>query len=520
MLAAQRGRLAFAGRPIAWPEKDTGMEKINVASGASMRRRIALLGAVCLALALCAGVRLVQLEGFSGVAVACAVLGLAAAALCVSLQGYLARSLQPLQASVDAMKDGDLSRRIDQKSGDEFGAIAASLDDMNANMSALVADIRSEATFVSQASESLAAGTTELAQRTERQAASLEQTSASVQDLSGSVKQNALDARAVEQLASRVHEMAESGGSRMREAVATMHAIRTSSQRVHDIIGVIDGIAFQTNILALNAAVEAARAGANGRGFAVVAAEVRTLALRSSGAAQEIKALIATSSAQVASGASRIDEVGELLASVVSGIGEVAGNVRAITSAAEQQSNSLGQMSEAIRGLDDITQENATMVEQTSSASAGLGERARRLARTVGSFRLRQGTADEAHALVTKAVALYKRRGSGCLPEITDIANGFADRDMYVFAWDRSLVYHAFAGKPHNLRKTAAQILGTDVSRLTHDVWAVAGQGGGWVDYDFLNPTTGLVAPKTSFVVPVSADLVLGCGIYKTVQRH
>ena len=494
------------------------MDQVN--AGASVRLRIALLGAACAALALCASVRLVQLEGFSAAAIACAVLGAVAAGLAVSLQRYLARSLRPLQASVRAMKDGDLSGRVALNGGGEFGVIAASLDDMNANLSALVADIRSEATFVSQAGESLAAGTGELAQRTERQAASLEQTSASVQDLSGSVKQNALDARAVEQLASRVHQMAESGGSRMREAVETMHAIRTSSQRVHDIIGVIDGIAFQTNILALNAAVEAARAGENGRGFAVVAAEVRTLALRSSGAAQEIKSLIATSSDQVASGASRIDEVGTLLASVVSGIGEVAGSVRAITSAAEMQSNSLSQMSEAIRGLDDITQENATMVEQTSSASSGLGERAHKLARMVSTFRLRQGTADEAHALVTKAVALYKRRGAACLPEITDAANGFADRDMYVFAWDRSLVYHAFAGKPHNLRKTAAQSLGTDVSQLTHDVWAAAAKGGGWVDYDFLNPTTGKVAPKTSFVVPVSADLVLGCGIYKTVQRH
>jgi len=489
-------------------------------AGASVRRRIMLLALACVALALCAGVRLLQVEGLTLVAATCLALGAVAVGLALSLQRQLARSLAPLQASVHAMKDGDLSRRIDTVRGAEFGAIAASLDDVNANLSALVADIRSEATFVSQASQTLAAGTTELAQRTERQAASLEQTSASVQDLSGSVKQNALDARAVEQLASRVHEMAESGGSRMREAVETMHAIRASSQRVHDIIGVIDGIAFQTNILALNAAVEAARAGESGRGFAVVAAEVRTLAVRSGDAAREIKSLIATSSEQVAAGTSRIDEVGELLANVVTGIGEVAGNVRAITSAAEQQSNSLGQMSEALHGLDGITQENATMVEQTSSASAGLGERAHRLARTVSTFRLRQGTADEAHALVTRAVALFKRRGTACLPEITDAASGYADRDMYVFAWDRGLVYHAFAGKAHNVGKTGAQILGTDVTQLTRDVWAAAAKGGGWVDYDFLNPATGQVAPKTSFVVPVSDDLVLGCGIYKTVQRH
>jgi len=495
------------------------MERDFTAKGASVRRRIALLGIVCVALALCACVRLMQLQGLSVAGIVCLVLGLAAVALSASLHRTLSRSLQPLQSGVLAMKDGDLSRHIDIDGHDEFRAIAQSLDDMNAHMSALVADIRSEATFVSQASESLAAGTGELAQRTERQAASLQETSASVHDLSGSVKRNAIDARAVEQLASRVHEMAESGGSRMREAVEAMHAIRASSQRVHDIIGVIDGIAFQTNILALNAAVEAARAGENGRGFAVVAAEVRSLALRSSGAAQEIKSLIATSSEQVASGASRIDEVGELLASVVGGIGEVAGNVRAITAAAENQSTSLSQMSEAIRGLDDITQENSAMVERTSSASSGLGERAHRLAQAVSRFRLRQGTADEAHALVSKAVALFKRRGTACLAEITDPANGFADRDMYVFAWDRKLVYHAFAGKPHNLHKTAAQILGTDVTQLTRDVWAAAA-GGSWVDYDFLNPTTGKVAPKTSFVVPVSDDLVLGCGVYKTVQRH
>jgi methyl-accepting chemotaxis protein len=486
---------------------------------AALRGRIMLLGALSLTLATCANVRIVQLDGLSLTALACAALGAASVALLVALYVQMARALARIQASVNAMRDGDLSCRLELRSGDEFAAIAGSLDEMNSNMSSLVADIRSESTFVSQASASLASGTSELAQRTERQAASLEKTSVSVKQLSGSVKQNAIDARSVEQLASHVHEMAESGGGRMREAVESMQAIRTSSTRVHDIIGVIDGIAFQTNILALNAAVEAARAGEHGRGFAVVAAEVRTLALRSSGAAREIKSLIATSSAQVQTGAAHINEVGLLLAEVVTGIGQVAGNVRAITSAAEQQSNGLIQMTEAIHGLEDITQQNSKMVEQTSSASSGLGERARRLALTVGSFRLRQGTADEAQALVHKAAALFKRRGAACLAEITDGANGFADRDMYVFAWDRELVYHAFAGKPHNVRKRADQILGTDVSQLARDVWATAAQGGGWVDYDFLTPATSQLAPKTSFVIPVSDQLVLGCGIYKTVQR-
>jgi methyl-accepting chemotaxis protein len=487
-------------------------------SGA-LRGRIALLCALDLVLTVLAAGRLLQLDGLSLTAAACVALGVTVAGLLVGLQAQVSRALARIQASINAMRDGDLSCRVELSGRDEFTAIAGSLDEMNATMSALVADIRSESTFVSQASASLASGTSDLAQRTERQAASLDKTSAGVQQLSGSVKQNAVDARSVEQLASHVHEMAESGGARMRQVVESMHAIRSSSVRVHDIIGVIDGIAFQTNILALNAAVEAARAGENGRGFAVVAAEVRTLALRSSAAAREIKTLIAASSEQVESGAARIGEVGTLLADVVSGIGQVAGSVRAITSAAEQQSTGLIDMTEAIRGLDDITHENSKMVDQTSVASTGLGDRARRLSSTVGRFRLRQGTADEAQALVRKAAVLFERRGIACLGEITEASNGFADRDMYVFAWDRELVYHAFAGKPQNLRKRADQILGTDVSQLAHDVWAAAAAGGGWVDYDFLNPATGQIAPKTSFVVPVSDQLVLGCGIYKTVQR-
>jgi len=170
--------------------------------------------------------------------------------------------------------------------------------------------------------------------------------------------------------------------------------------------------------------------------------------------------------------------------------------------------------------LDDITQKNAQMVDQTSSASAGLGERARQLASAVGGFRLRQGTADEAQALVERAVMHFRGHGGrGSLAAITSADGGFHDRDMYVFAWDRELVYHAFAGKPHNVGKNAQAIIGTDTTQLRADVWDAAARGGGWVDYDFLNPANGQIAPKTSFVLPVDDDLVLGCGIYKTVAR-
>ena len=484
-----------------------------------LRDKVALLGLLCLALAIGVGVREWQHGASAWIGLACVAACGLITYLLMAFYLQTARSLAHFQSAVVAMKDGDLSQRVQFGGRDEFAAIGSALDAVNANLSALVADIRSESTLVSQASESLATGTSELSGRTERQAASLQETSASVQQLSGTVRQNAEDAKGVERLAGQVHGIAESGGSRMREAIKSMRAINASATKVHHITGVIDGIAFQTNILALNAAVEAARAGDQGRGFAVVASEVRALALRSAAAAQEIKKLIAASSAQVESGVGRIDQVGAMLEQVVRGIGEVAGNVRSITAAATEQSVGLTQITQAIAGLDDITQQNSQMVEQASSSSADLGDRARRLAKSVGGFRLRQGTADEAQALVLRAVALFRRTGQGSLAQITDAANGYADRDMYVFAWDRELVYHAFAGKPINVGKRADQILGTDVTRLTRDVWAAAAAGGGWVDYDFLNPASGQVAPKTSYVMPVSDGLVLGCGVYKSVTR-
>jgi methyl-accepting chemotaxis protein len=461
-----------------------------------------------------------RLDGVCAGTVACAVLGAGTTGLLLLIRSRVARSLRRLHEALEAMKRGDLSNACGVADAGEIGAIAGALDAMNFNLSAIVADIRSQSTLVSDAGRSLAAGTSELSERTVRQASGLQQATAGVQQLGGSVQQNAEDARSVEALASRVHQAAESGAGRMQEAVASMRAIQAGSERVQQIVGVIDGIAFQTNILALNAAVEAARAGENGRGFAVVAAEVRALALRSGSAAREIQQLIADSSAQVQAGVGRIEQVGAVLDEVVSGIGQVAERVRSITAAAAQQSAGLNDMSDALRSLDEITGQNAHMVDRTSSASSGLGERAKRLAGTVAEFRLRQGTADEAHALALRAVELYRHRGSACLDEITATEGGFADRDMYVFAWDRQLVYHAFAGKPHNVGKRADQIIGTDIARLRTDVWAAAGVGGGWVDYDFVNPLDGRVAPKTSYVVPVSNDLVLGCGVYRTVQRH
>jgi methyl-accepting chemotaxis protein len=437
--------------------------------------------------------------------------------LLTALYLQMAGALGALESAVLRMKQGDLSRRIEIRGEDEFARIGAALDAVNETISGLVADIRSSSLLVTAASTELTSDTADLSSRTEQQSANLEQTSASVQQLDATVRQNASDAREAEALAARVHGLAGSGGGAMREAVDSMHAIKAGSEKVGDIIGVIDSIAFQTNILALNAAVEAARAGEQGRGFAVVAAEVRALAQRSGEAAREIKQLIEQSGAETASGVGHIDRVSGVLSEIVGGIAELTGRMGRITSAVGEQSDGLAQVSQAMTQLDSLTHQNAQMVEQTSRACASLGERARQLSAAAGGFKLRQGTADEAQALVQRAITFYKERGgAAALPGITEPGNGFSDRDMYVFAWDRQLVYHAFGGKPANVGKSAKQIIGTDVTKLAHDVWAAAAAGGGWVDYDFLNPANGQVLPKTSYIVPVAQDLVLGCGIYKT----
>jgi hypothetical protein len=294
-----------------------------------------------------------------------------------------------------------------------------------------------------------------------------------------------------------------------------MQDIQSSSRRVQEIVGVIESLSFQTNILALNAAVEAARAGDQGRGFAVVAAEVRSLAHRSAASAREIKALIDASAENVATGAKQITAGSQTFAEIVQGIREVASSVHDIKSSAVEQSNGLDQISQAIRHIDQLTQQNAEMVESAFHSSSQLSERADRLAGAVGSFKLRQGSADEALAFVHRAVDLYRAQGQAALRRITEEACDYTDKDMYVFAFDRNGVYRAFAGNAGKVGSAVRDNPGVDGDKLVRDAFDQAGRGGGWVDYDFTNPQSGAVDLKTSYVEAVSSDLVLGCGIYK-----
>ena len=442
-------------------------------------------------------------------------LGVLALVWLAGLKQLLKRQLQAIRAAAEKTTSGDLTAAVAIDGQDELAEIGMSLTQMAQRLSAMVANVRSNTALVAHAGEQLASGNHELSQRTEQQAASLEETAASVQELNAAVQQTAQTAAEVNQLTHEVRGKAEQGHVAMESAVESMAGIQEGSRKVQDIVGVIDGIAFQTNILALNAAVEAARAGDQGRGFAVVASEVRVLAKRSSDAAHEIRGLIAHSAERVAMGEERVHATSKLLQEVLAGVREVAGKIESISTASSEQSTNLGQLSQAIDHLDGITQQNARMVDVAASTSSALQDQAQVLSQAVGNFRLRQATADEAMALVARAQAhIRQRTQSQAMQELTDPAGGFMDRDMYIFVLDPQGVYHAFGGQPAKVGTRVQDVAGVDGADIIHRFNESMKQGGGWVEYDYRNPTTGKVQPKMSYVVPCG-DLILGAGVYK-----
>jgi methyl-accepting chemotaxis protein len=287
--------------------------------------------------------------------------------------------------------DGDLSVDIIVRSGDTK-SLMASMKVMRDSLSSVVFNVRQNAESVATASAQIAQGNHDLSQRTEEQASALEETAASMEQLSSTVKQNADNAAQANQLALSASDVASEGGKVVDRVVDTMRGINESSQRIADIISVIDGIAFQTNILALNAAVEAARAGEQGRGFAVVAAEVRNLAQRSAGAAKEIKSLISTSVERVEQGTTLVDQAGTTMTEIVSSIRRVTDIVSEISAASAEQSAGVGQVGEAVTQMDQATQQNAALVEESAAAAESLRQQAQHLVEAVAVFKLSRGT--------------------------------------------------------------------------------------------------------------------------------
>ena len=288
----------------------------------------------------------------------------------------------------NAIAGGDLSRRVPHSGEDEIGQMLERMESMRSSLYRLIQGVQHDSDAIASAATQIAAGTLDLSRRTDQQAHSVQQTASASEELASTVDHNADNANQASQLASSASVVASRGGDAMSQVVHTMEAINHSSHKIADIISVIDGIAFQTNILALNAAVEAARAGEQGRGFAVVASEVRSLAQRSAEAAREIKGLISDSVAKVGVGSQQVTEAGQTMQEIVTSIQRVANIVGDIAAASREQSGGISVINGAVSQLDQSTQQNAAMVEQTSAASSSLQDQAHALAKLTQSFRL------------------------------------------------------------------------------------------------------------------------------------
>ncbi|MFZ6847599.1 DUF2959 family protein [Undibacterium sp. RuRC25W] len=309
------------------------------------------------------------------------------------IAGIVSRPLQYAVKVAQTVAAGDLTIHIDVDSNDETGMLLQALKEMNDSLMKVVTQVRKGTDEITYASADIAKGNMDLSNRTENQASSLEETASSMEEITSTIQHNADNARQANQLSHSASEVAQRGGHVVSQVVSTMGSINESSKKIVDIIAVIDGIAFQTNILALNAAVEAARAGEQGRGFAVVASEVRNLAQRSAGAAKEIKELINDSVSKVSEGSRLVDQAGSTMSEVVESVKRVSDIISEITAAGLQQSAGISQINDAVTEMDTLTQQNAALVEQAAAAATSLQEQAQNLSEVVSVFKL-----DAAHS--------------------------------------------------------------------------------------------------------------------------
>ncbi|MBI1891143.1 MAG: cache domain-containing protein [Burkholderiales bacterium] len=416
------------------------------------------------------------------------------------------------------MAAGDLSEPFEAQGQGELLELQLSLQEMSERMFQIVSKVRSGTTAVATTAGFINGDNTALSARTESQASSLEETASSMEELTSTVRQNADNAREANKLVSTAASSAVKGGKVVDNVVATMGSIKESSRKIVDIISVIDGIAFQTNILALNAAVEAARAGEQGRGFAVVASEVRPLAQRSATAAKEIKELITDSVGKVDAGGELVDEAGKAMKEIVSSVKRVEDIMGEIVAASAEQSSGIDEINKAVIQIDGMTQKNAALVEQAAQTVLSLQEQATQLSQAVSIFDLGPrefGNAEEAQALVERGCEILREYGKETFfAEARNPAGELIDRDLYLSACDDSDKIVMHAAFPRLVGTDGKVIKDPDGKYFVMEMLRVGRtQGNGWVDYKFMHPVTKEIMNKTAYVGAVG-NIVMSCGFY------
>ena len=445
------------------------------------------------------------------------VLGYLMMAFYVSFHHALRQVLGGMQATAA----GDLSHQLPIRGRDELAEISKAFDRMNERLSASTSEIRTRSARVDTAGRQVADGSLQLAQRTDEQAQSVRSTAAAIAQISSAVAQNAQAAREVDALTERLFAQAEAGNAAMAETVVAMDELQNASARVNDVVTVIDDVAFQTGMLALNAAIEAARAGVAGKGFAVVAGEVRQLALRCAESADEIRQLITASGQQVQDSSSKLQHVSVSLDTLVNGVREVSGQLRVIATASTQQSAALEEVESNIASLESITRDNASMVEQSNASAHLLVTQAEALTGSVAEMRLRHGSADEARGLVERALQHVQQVGrEQAFQDFNDPHGDWIDRDLFVFCFDRVGTIVVNGINPGRVGNNVNLLDGLRGTHHSDRMWDAADGGGGWVRYELVNPATGQMTVKESYVCQVDDQTLLGCGCYGRTRER